>query len=225
MHCKNILAGLLFVVTACTSVAAPASTGDTLQIDFFRCAFLSRAEIAFNAACNGDLTEDMVNDLTPEDRANLIVSITTQIALKQSELLTDTQQNLITVGEYAAGTVAAASFLAYAYGIVTTSMNVNSWLLHHNEAWACEDDKAAGWQDEQAKHLRRSAKFRWESGKSALILLGAAATQAAAGVAWTLLHNAAEDHDDAVEEIANLQSSLELINSLQPDSSEELVVA
>ena len=209
MNYKNMAAGLLFALTTCSPLGA-----QDIQIDFFRCAFLSRAEIAFNAATNGNLTEDVVNDLTPEDRAQLIVSINDQIARKQSELLTDSQQTWNTVGLYAAGAVLGVGVLAHMYNAWYIHVNANSWFMHSNEAWAYEDDKEAGWQDKHAKHLCKSAKFRWQTGKSVLAVLGAFSTQAAAGLAWTLLQNRASNHEDAFIELENLQGSLELINSV-----------
>ena len=206
MNYKQIAAGLLFFVTACSSLGA--------QDDFFRCAFLSRAEIAFNAAVNGDLTEEMVADLPSEDRAQLIVSINDQIARRQSDVLTDAQQTWNTAGIYAVGGLVAASGLVYAYHAWCVNVHSNSWFSHANEAWACEDDKEAGWQDEQAKHLRKAAKFRWQTGRSALIVAGAFSAQAAAGFLWNVLQNRASNHEDALLELEHLQGSLELINSV-----------
>lgn len=210
MNYKTMAAGLLFALTTCSPLVAQ----DTLQIDFFRCAFLSRAEIAFNAAVNGELTEDMVADLTPEDRAQLIVSINNQIAQKQSDVLTDTQQTWNTVGLYAAGAVLGVGILAHAYGVLRTGVDAHSWLISSNFAWAAEVNKPENWEQKKADHLKNSVLFRWETGKSTLMLAGACATEAAAAFMGALLQNAFANHEYALVELENLQGSLEFINSI-----------
>lgn len=233
MSFKNIVAAVLLTLTA----FKPAVADNGITFNFFKCEFLSRAEVALTAASNGDLNEDMINDLTPQDRADLIVGINNRIATLQSELLTDRQLTWQNIGSNAVGVVTVVGVAAYLYNLFRTGVNMGSWMHHSNEAWAKEEMLFAEWSEAKLfpvkatefnvqQHLALSRFFRWETGKSALILAGAMATYTAGAFTWAVLQGVRANHEAALAELENLHGALECINAVpQQDSTQEVVVA
>lgn len=196
---------------------AQAQSSYTVNIyadDVFRCPFYTRAEIALNAARNGDLSENMINGLPAEDRVKLTADINERIATLQKECPTKMNQSLQAAGFYAAGATSLVGAVGYLYSFVQVSNNYSSWILAANLAWAAEKNQHSNWQIKKPELLKDAALFRWETGKSALMLVGAVATYMAGSVVYSLLQNAAEQSNAQALELANLNASLELINAL-----------
>jgi hypothetical protein len=203
MHYKTIFSGLLVAVTFCGVFAAQDGADD-----FFKCAFLSRAETALIAAGNGDLTEDMVNDLTPEDRDKLMSGINARTVALQAELLTAGQQNWHTAGRYIAGATSLVGGLGYLYSSFNFVVDFEAWMVTSRRAAKSQELGLAGFDGES----QLAAAFKWDAGKAALVLTGAVATYLVGAFGYDYIQGLAAQHDAAVAELENLKAALELVN-------------